>query len=148
MASLAIAGLGATLSVGNTASPISYTTIGEISTLNNSGREAGTADVTNLSSTAREFIMTLPDNGTVEFAGNLVASDAGQVALIASFNAGTRLSYKLQFPIQGTQTTIGNSWTFLAIVQSPPTFNLGIDKAITFDARLKVSGGFTVTTGS
>jgi hypothetical protein len=146
-ASLAGIGLGTTLSIGNTSSPVGYTTVSELKTLNLTGRVAGTEDVTNFQSTAREFIPTLIDNGTWDFTGNRVGGDTGQAAMETAFTSLSLLPFKIQLVKTTGQSVVGDSFTFNALVLEI-NYSVGVDRAVTMSGRLKASGVLTKTAGS
>ena len=139
-------GLGTVLSIGDDASPIGFTDVGELSELNGSGRQAGTADTTNFQSSAREFIATLIDSGTWAFSGNRVGGDAGQAAMEAAFIALEMHTFKIQLrPTKGQ--TVGDSFTFTALVEQL-NYTLAVDQAQKVQGQLKVSGIMGITEGS
>ena len=140
-------GLGTILSIGTAGATPTFTTVGELKTLNQSGRQVSTEDTTNLQSSAKEFIPTLVDSGTWDISGNRIGADAGQIAMEAAFSGLTLLPFKIQMPKQGTQTTAGDSFSFNALVQEV-NYSISVDKAVTFTAKLKVSGAITETPGS
>lgn len=151
--SKAQAGRGSQLSIGGltgASGPDVYTLIGEIKTGGISGAQWATEDVTNFESGAdQEFLATIRDNGTIDMAGNRIASDAGQVAVEAAFSSGLKYDFKLQLPInaQAGQTTTGDAFTFSALCQSR---DIAVDttKAVSWNVKLKVSGPVTLVTGS
>jgi hypothetical protein len=150
MPSKAGIGLGTTLSIGSgTGTPETFTLVGEVKTITQSGRQVATEDVTNMQSGAREFIPTLVDSGTWDITGNRVGGDAGQAAMEAAFAALANHNFKVQLPISKAagQTTTGDLFTFNAPVQEL-SYSLAVDKAVTFNAKLKVSGTIQVTPGS
>src|SRR5689334_14784470 len=120
-------GLGTELSIGDGASPIGYTLVGELSELNGSGREAGTADATNFQSGAREFLATLITSGNWAFTGNRVGGDAGQLAMETAFTSLALHTFKIQFPKTKAQTVIGDSFTFTALVEQL-NYTVGVDQ--------------------
>lgn len=139
-------GLGTLLLIG-AAGAAPTTIVGEVKTIAQSGRQVATEDVTNLQSSAREFIPTLLDSGTWDLSGSRIGGNAGQIAMEAAFSGLTIVPFKIQLPKEGTQTTTGDTFTFNALVQES-NFSVGVDKAITFTAKLKVSGAITPTPGS
>lgn len=151
--SRAQAGRGSALSIGGitgAGGTPPFVTIGEIKTSGISGAQWGTEDVTNfLSGNDQEFITTIRDNGTIDLAGNRVASDAGQVAVEAAFASGLKYDWKLQLPFnaQAGQTTVGDAYTFSALVQSRD-ISVDTSKAIGWTVKLKVSGAVTLVPGS
>jgi hypothetical protein len=140
-------GLGTVLSIGSTASPVTFTAVGELNRLNLTGRTAGTADATNFQSLAREFKATLIDSGSWEFTGNRVGGDTGQVAMETAFTTLSLRTFKIQLPITGTQTTTGDSFTFSALIEEI-NYSVEVDRIVTMSGRLKVSGILTETPGT
>ena len=140
-------GLGTILSIGTTGGSPTFTTVGEIKTIAQSGRQVSTEDVTNMQSLAKEFIPTLVESGTWDISGNRVGSDAGQIAMEAGFQGLTLLPFKIQLPKSSTQTTTGDTFTFNALI-AELDYSIAVDKAVTFTAKLKVSGLITETAGS
>ena len=140
-------GLGTILSIGTTGGTPTFTTVGEVKSFSQSGRQVSTEDVTNMQSSAKEFIPTLVDSGTWDITGNRVSSDAGQVAMEAAFQGLTVLPFKIQLPKTSTQNSTGDLFTFNALVQELD-YTVGVDKATTFSCKLKVSGLIALTIGS
>jgi hypothetical protein len=138
-------GLGSILAIETGDS--TFTTIGEIKSINQSGRQWATEDVTNMESTKREFISTLADSGTWQIQGSRVGGDAGQVAMESAFNGGALESFKITLPKAAGQTSTGDTYTFDALIQDL-NYSFSVDKVDTFTATLKVSGDITVTPGS
>lgn len=136
------------MNTGTTGSP-TWTTIGEITDLSQSGRMNKTDDVTNLQSTAEEFIATIQSPGKWNLTMNRVSGDAGQAAVLASFNAKTNKQYKITLPLSAAQTTSGDTYTFSALVEE---FNdlsaVKADKKVSTVAGIKVSGAITFAAGS
>jgi hypothetical protein len=135
------------INTGSASSP-TYTTIGEITSAPQSGRQARTVEVTNLQSTNVEWIATLIDSGVLDVSCNLVSGDAGQLAVEAAFSDLLRKLYKVTVKPSPTQTT-GDTYVFSAIVEeSNPLSEVGPDKALTHKFKLKISGLITFTAGS
>ena len=151
--SRAQAGRGSQLSIGGltgAGGPDTYVLIGEIKTGGISGAQWQTEDVSNFESGAdQEFLATMRDNGTIDMAGNRVASDAGQLAVENAFSTGLKYDFKLQLPVntQAGQTTVGDAFTFSALCQGR---DIAVDttKAIGWTVKLKVSGAVTLVPGS
>jgi hypothetical protein len=149
--SLAQSAYGSTLAINTgTASTPVYTVVGEIINPKQTGNKNNTADVTNLNSTAEEFIATIPSPGNWDFTANRVTADTGQVAMLASYTNKTKILYKVTLPIntQAGQSTVGDSYTFQGIVETFYINELDPKKAITIAGSLKVSGGTTFAAGS
>lgn len=145
MASKSQAGRGATIAIGATP-----TLIGEVKNVKPSGEEWKTEDVTNLGTSGNntEKLATILEGGTVEISGNRVSSDAGQVALQAAFASGVATNFVITLPKTSTQTTTGDTYTFLAIVLALPTPELDVTKSIPFTAKLQVTDGVAFAIGS
>jgi|SRR5579884_4436444 len=148
MASKAGIGLGTTLSIGTgTGTPETFVLVGEVKSLTQNGRTVATEDVTNMQSTAREFIPTLVDSGTWDVTGNYVGSDVGQQAMETAFSTLVNHNFKVQLPKAAGQTNTGDTFSFTALIQDL-NYSIGVDKAVSFNARLKVSGPVNRTPGS
>jgi hypothetical protein len=140
-------GTAFSINTGTVTTPV-YTLIGELINPRQTGAKNNTAEVTNLQSTAEEFISTLPSPGNWEFTCNRVTGDTGQIAVLASFNNKTKVLYKLVLPLSPAQTTTGDSYVFSAIVETFAISDIDPKKAITITGSLKVSGGTTFTAGT
>ena len=106
-----------------------------------------TEDVTNLDSDSREFIPTLLDSGSFDIAGSRIGTDAGQIALESAFVGLKRPNFKITMPLAPGQTTGGDAFAFAGLVQES-NFTLAVDKAVSFSAKIKVSGKITETPGT
>lgn len=138
--SKALSGQLTSLSIG-----VTPTLIGEITDIQQSGRQMATEPTTNLQSTAKEFVGTIMDNGAVEFAFNRIASDAGQLAVEAALVSGVPVAFTLQEP-KGSFTTTGPKATFSGLVtESNLTW---ASKVITGKVKMLVSGAITWTPGT
>jgi hypothetical protein len=135
-------GAGTTLSIGATP-----TLIGEVKNIKLNGRKFDTDDVTNMSSTVKEFIATMMDPGEVSFDFNRVSSDAGQVALEAAFSAGSLSAFTIQLPKAPSQTTTGDKYAFSALV-TECDYSFETTKADAGSAKLKISGTIVETIGT
>lgn len=140
-------GLGTILSIGTLGASPTFTPVGELKTLTQSGRSVGTEDTTNFQSLAKEFIPTLVDSGTWDFSGNRIGGDSGQVAMEAAFSGLSLLPFKIQLPKTPKQASTGDTFTFNALVQDL-NYSVSVDKAVTLTGKLKVSGIITETPGS
>lgn len=91
-----------TYTSGGTATPVTWTPIGNVKDFSGFDGAAAIIDVTNLSSTAKEKRLGLVDNG--QFTMNLDQdnSDPGQIALRAARTAGTIKNFKLTLPNANT----------------------------------------------
>ena len=138
------------INTGTGGSP-TWTPVGEIGNFTQSGTQNKSEDATNLQSQAEEFIPTILTPGKCAGVMNRVSGDAGQQAIRASFDAvpPTLVQYQVQLPKTKTQSTKGDSYTFLAMVEE---FNdigdINPTKIIKTQFSLKISGPITFTQGS
>jgi len=94
----AVLGSGSTLGLGSGASPQVYTTIAEVLRCGPIGSTNPEVDVTNLDSTAKEYIAGLADGNTVEFDMNWVGSNTEQTSLRDSQAAGSTVNLEMRWP--------------------------------------------------
>lgn len=93
----AVLGKNATLGLGSGASPQVYTTIAEVLRVGPVGSTNPEVDVTNLDSTAKEYIAGLADGNTVEFEFNWVQGNTQQRSLRTSQAAGSTVNLELRW---------------------------------------------------
>lgn len=91
----AVLGKGAALALGSGASPQVYTTIAEVLRCGPIGSTNPEVNVTNLDSTAQEYIAGLADGNTVEFEMNWVVGNAQQQSLRTSAAAGSTVNLRM-----------------------------------------------------
>jgi predicted secreted protein len=122
----------------------------EIKTINLGGMKTDFEDTTNLGSTGafRERLPTLNDGGDVTISGNRIAGDAGQAELSTALVAQTLCAFKIQLPESTTQTTAGDSFTFLGYVAEAGGVDIQFDKALSFSCKITITGPITFTAGS
>lgn len=141
--SQAQAGRGTTLGIGATP-----TLIGELSDLPLNRGKWNTVETTNFDSGSdAEYLSTVRKAATITLKGNRVSSDAGQVAVEAAYQAGTRETFVVTLPKTSTQTTAGDTYTFEALVVSCD-FSIQTEKQVEFSIELQVTGATTFTAGS
>jgi hypothetical protein len=92
---LAVLGKNATLQLGSGASPQVYTTIAEVLRCGPIGSTNTEVDVTNLDSTAKEYIAGLADGNNVEFDVNWIAGNTQQTSLRTSQAAGSTVNLRM-----------------------------------------------------
>jgi len=101
----AVLGSGATLQLGDGASPQVYTTVAEVLRCGPIGSTNPEVDVTNLDSTAKEYIAGLADGNTVEFDVNYIQGTQQQ-SLRASQAAGNTVHMKMVWPFSPETTAV------------------------------------------
>lgn len=130
---------GTLLQIGDGGSPEVFTTVAELRSFTGPGAPAAKIDTTTLSSTAKEFVLGLKDNGEISFEAFLKESDPGQAALFAARDALVARNFKLIMPFSPART-----WAFLAFVME---FNIsgGVDDVINAQITLAITGDITRT---
>jgi hypothetical protein len=132
----AVLGLGTALQVSDGASPEVYTTIAEVLSLSGPELTAEDIEVTNLDSTAKEYISGVPDGGSASFELNWISS-AQQETLRDDVEAGTARNYKIVFSTSPNTTASFNArCTEFSMTSDPNT-------QIRASATLKISGSVT-----
>ena len=129
-----------TIDAGNTtATPSAWIQIKEVKGINPSGGSAAPIDVTDLDSTAMEFLTGLQDHGTLSFDINILETDAGQAAAIAAFAASTSKSFK-------TVTILPKTRTFTGSITKWPTIPTHqVNGVQVGTAEIKISGAVEVS---
>ena len=94
----AVLGSGAALALGSGASPQVYTTVAEVLRCGPIGSTNPEVDVTNLDSTAKEYIAGLADGNTVEFEMNWIGGNAQQESLRTQQASGTTVNMRMTWP--------------------------------------------------
>ncbi len=104
---LAVLGKNATLQLGSGASPnVFSSTIAEVLRCGPIGATNSEVDVTNLDSTAKEYIAGLADGNTIDFDVNFIANDSEQLSLRTSQAAGSTVNLRMIWqtsPLQNAQ---------------------------------------------
>jgi predicted secreted protein len=97
----------------------------------------------------KETIPTLKDGGTVDIEGNMGPNDAGQVELLAHFEAGDTRSMIITYP-DGPGGAAGSTWEFDAVCTAYTYGEADVNGVLSFSASLKISGypEFTAVGGS
>jgi len=140
MSTAALASQGMTLAVENTTtSPFTYDTIPELSNLSGPDGSAGEIEVTDLSSTSKEYKRGLTDNGSVSGTLLFIPANVQHAQLRADFVSTTEVArnYRITFT-DSPQTT----WTFSAYVASLPIDN-SLDGTTTANLSLRIKGTIT-----
>jgi hypothetical protein len=124
---------GADYTTGGTATPTTWTPIGNITGFKGFDGQANEIDKTNLSSTAKEFQLGLQDFGHFTFDVDKDFTDAGQLACDAAKQAGTLKQFKLLAPN-------GKSATFSGYVKNTP-LDGGVDQLLkTTGVSIRITG--------
>lgn len=127
---------GKTITAAGTATPLTWVKIKNLITFSGFDGQAGELDVTDMDSTAKEFLLGLQDFGTFSFDVNKDFSDAGQVALDAAKQASSVKTFKLTLPNSRTAT-------FNAYPKNSPLSG-GVDAVLKSSGiQLRITGAVT-----
>lgn len=125
--------VGKTITAAGTATPVTWTKIENLVSFKGFDGQASELDITDMDSTAKEFMLGLQDWGTFSFDVNRDMNDAGQQAVDAAKRAGTKKSYKLTLPNNKTKT-------FDAYCKNSPLEG-GVDQVLkTSGVTLRITG--------
>lgn len=139
MASTAIQSQGTKLLVRNHATTPAFVEVGNVVSMSGiAGGSASDIDVTNLQSTAKEYLLGLVDEGEVSISLHYNIEDVGQDEL-AYLRANAKLgSFKIEIPV-GAETV---TFAFNASVKQFSK-DVGVDSVVSSTVTLKVSGSVT-----
>ncbi len=130
---------GTTLARQNDDSPQTYDSIPQLMSLSVVGQERALIDVTNLSSTAREWKKALKDGLEMPCSAQWDPDNAIHVLIVETdLDANTARSWKVTFPDSPAQTV-----TFNAIVTRAVVTQIEIDSVLMLEFTLKPTGDLT-----
>jgi len=120
-------------------SPNAYIQIGQVVSISGPSGSTGEIDVTNLSSTAKEFVASLPDWGDVSLSvvWDPATTSNRHDALWTDFSAQTTGTYQIRLT-DSPQTTL----TFSAFPNSYPV-SIAVDDKVGADIGLRITGTVT-----
>jgi len=124
---------------GDGATPTeNFTTIGEVTSFSSPTVTVDEIDVTNMDSTAKEFISSgLADGGEITLEMNFVGSDAQQQGLRTDAYAGTTRNFKFVMNDHATTKTTVTFAAFVKMVDGPKG---AVAEAYKTSVTLKVTG--------
>lgn len=131
----AVLGAGSALKLASLASPAVYTTIAEILRCGPIGATTPEVDVTNLDSTAKEYIGGLPDGSSVEFEGNWIKSTQ-QTGLRDA--VGTTRSFRMEWADSPSSQA-----TFSMVVLGFEMGETTPESQMTFSVTGRITGAIT-----
>jgi len=141
MSTNAIPSQGTKLGVGDAASPEVYTNYSDAQEITGPDGSASEIDVTDLSSTSKEFKRGLTDNGSVSTTIMFIPKNVQHAQLRADFDSATEIARNYRLTFTDSPATL---WTFSAYVASFSTSN-AIDGVTTASISLRIKGGITET---
>lgn len=138
---MAIHTRGTVIQRGDGATPTeNFVSIEEVQTIGGPDGTAGEIDTTHLESVVKEFIMGLPNNGSIALTMNYQPGSAQQEGLLTDRDAQTLRNFKLTFP-DALNTTLN----FAAYVLQWAT-NSEQDNRAELSVTLRIAGIMTKTT--
>ena len=130
---------GTTIGIGDAASPEVYTTISQVTNMSGPDGSASEIDVTNLSSTAKEFILGLKDEGSIQLDIVWDERDTQHALLRTRFGSGASGNYQIKDA--GSPEAL---YTFPAFVQGL-SMSMGVDEVQRASVNLRISSAIVVT---
>lgn len=136
MASTAISAQGSTFAIDTAVSGgPTYTAIANVKSFSGFDGSASEIDVTNLSSSAKEYRIGLEDNGQFTIELDRDFSDAGQTALLAARDSQASKSFKLLL-------SNGENAIFTGFVKKFSVAG-GVDAVVKGSVDIRISGAVT-----
>jgi hypothetical protein len=128
-----------------TGSPGDFTRVGGVSGIRDI--RSGTAaeiDVSDLQSTAKEFVLGLADNGSMSFDLFYDQADPGQITLEQLRESSASASFRVgvRNPLQAGSPTGFTLLSFTGFVATFP-ITLGVDAAVTGTCTVRITGAIT-----
>jgi hypothetical protein len=135
--SRARAAKGSKLLRGNGASPEIFTLVGEIRSIDGPDGQTNLIEVTTLESTGKEYVVDVPDFGTITLQMNLDEDDTPQTGLENDYYTQAKRNFRLELstPLQKTLAFSGYVTAF--------SYGARVGSQITADATIKITGGVT-----
>ncbi len=126
---------GAAFTSGGTATPVTYSTVGNVKDFTGFDGSASEIDVTSLASTAKEFQLGIVDSGQFSMNIDQDNSDAGQIALRSKQASRLIANFKLVLPN-------GNTASFTGFVKKFGTQG-AVDAAVKSSVDIRITGAIT-----
>lgn len=136
----AVKAQGTRFAVSAAGSPPSFSFIPEIKTLGGPDGSSPLIDVTDLDSTAKEYLLGLKDEGSFSLGIMYIPANSVHQTLRAAFNNSTTMQFRMTFSDAGTTV-----WEFTGLVQNFPMSG-AVDEVIAATVTIKISGSIYETT--
>ena len=134
----AIESQGTVLKRGDGADPEVFTAIGRVVSISGIGSGSSTEiDITDLSSTGKEFLLGIKDEGSVTLTLNLDTGDTMQTGLRTDRDARTLRNFELTLTDSGPSVI-----TFAALIKTF-SIEIGVDDKVSLSVELRISGAVT-----
>lgn len=126
-------------------SPGAYQEIENVKTITGPSGTAALIDVSNLSSTRKEYLPGLADNGQLQLECQFIGGAASQqIDLLRMFNTNANPEFFMVKVPKDTTLTSFHLFTFQAIVTKWETSE-AVDSAVKLNITLQTTGGVTYT---
>lgn len=109
--------------------------VSESATIGEPSGEAADIDVTHLGSDEMEYLIGLPDQGSMQVSGNFVADDAGQLEMEAALGAQNRRWVTVTF-----SNGVSRYAKALCKKYAP---SASVNSKVPFSSNFRISGGWT-----
>lgn len=129
---------GTTIGIGDGASPEVYTSISQVTNMSGPDGSSSEIDVTNLSSTAKEFILGLKDEGSISLDIVWDERDTQHALLRTRFGDGASTNFRITDAGSPQKT-----YTFPAFVQGL-SMSMGVDEVQRASVNLRVSSAIVI----
>lgn len=139
MSSLALDSQGMLIQLGSGASPQVWSTITEVTEIGGPGGQAAQIDVTDLSSTAKEFRMGLQDEGQITLSMAWIPTDTQHDALRTARAGQTLTAFRILFT-----DSPNTEWMFNAFVLGIEISN-SVDEVTRASVTLLLTGAIEQT---
>jgi hypothetical protein len=124
---------------GDAASPEIFTEVAQVMNISGPDGSTGEIDVTNLASTIKEFVPSLPDMGTVACEASWDPKLTSHIAISTDFLAQTTGNWEIR---------LSNSpRTIIAFTGFPNSFStsIGVDDKVGLSFGVRISAQYTIT---
>lgn len=138
MSTSALPSQGCLLSVGSSASPIVFTAIGDVTSFSGPSGSKGEIDTTDVAATAKTFIGSLPDLGSISFSMNYIPTDTQHAQIRSDFLSSTSVSRRYQITYSDSPQT---TQQFDGYVSSF-SVEVGVDAALTASGEIRVTASY------
>lgn len=133
------------IEVADLQTPVEWVRVGGVRGINN--LRSGTAaeiDVSDLDSTAKEFVLGLTDNGSMDLELLYDPNDAGQIILETLRETSNSNGFRVGVPnpLQGGSPTGFTMFSFSGFVATFP-FSAAVDAALTGTVSIRLTGAIT-----
>lgn len=129
---------GTKLKLAGTASPVTYTSMANVTSISGLGGQKGDIEITNFDSLAKEFLTGLEDPGQVQVEINYSPDDTTQDELWALKDSGALRTWRIQL----SGASPAPYFAFTATVQQFQV-NFQTDDVVRATVTLRVSGAIT-----